>query len=160
MSFGLGVDGAKSRYSQAYLSAICAQSGSVVYEGRQDEDCWAIDARVELIASDVAVQLKCTEAPNRTKVGIRIDLKDDWIEKWSLKRTPVYVVGVVVPVGQDDWIEHSLDETTVHNTAAYWARFDRTSTAKSITLPYANRFGIHTLDVWNDDVDDAFGEWS
>lgn len=64
---GLGEDGAKSRYSQAYLSAVCSQSGHTLQEGRQDEDCWAVDTTVDLPAAPVLVQLKCTSSPKRRR---------------------------------------------------------------------------------------------
>lgn len=152
---GLTIDGAKSRYSQAYLSSICAQAGATMSEARQDEDVHAIDVKVDLQLQDVNVQLKCTQSPRKTKIGIRIDLEDGWITRWRLRLTPVYVVGIVVPSCQAQWIEHH-DEATHHRTRAYWQKFDPRSDAKSIVLPYTNRLTAETLTQWREDLSASF----
>lgn len=154
--FGLGANGAKSRYSQAYLSSICSQTGHTLQEGRQDEDCWAIDTTVDLTAASVLVQLKCTSSPLSTDGGYRVPLKTTWIEKWSAKQVPVYILLVVVPEVHDSWIEH-VSEQTVHKTHAYWARFDPLVHDKSIVLPSAQRFSRETLATWETQLDDVFG---
>ncbi|CAJ1505612.1 DUF4365 domain-containing protein [[Mycobacterium] burgundiense] len=153
---GLGVDGAKSRYSQAYLSAICSQSGHTLQEGRQDEDCWAVDTTVDLTAASVFVQLKCTSSPKAARGGgYRISLKQHWIDSWSAKMVPVYVMLVVVPPAQNEWIKQ-VDEQTVHRTHAYWERFDPNVHGKSIVLPKGQRFQASTLTAWETHVDDVF----
>lgn len=154
---GLGIDGAKSRYSQAYLSAVCSQSGHTLQEGRQDEDCWAVDTTVDLTAAGVFVQLKCTSSPKITREGdFRVSLKKAWTEKWAAKRLPAYVLLVVVPPVQDEWIEHP-DEHTVHRTRAYWQRFDPAEHTTSIILPKINRFQASTLGTWEAQLNDVFG---
>lgn len=156
MHHGLSLSGAKSRYSLAFLFSVCAQAGATVIEVRQDEDVHALDAKVDLQIQDVGVQLKCTEAPNKTRHGIRIDLEEGWIARWRLRLTPVYVVGVVVPSCKTQWIEHH-DEATHHRTLAYWQKFDPRSEAKSILLPYTNRLTAETLTEWRTDLNDDFG---
>ena len=153
---GLGDGGAKSRYSQSYLSSICSQSGHTLQEGRQDEDCWAVDTTVDLTAAPVLVQLKCTSSPALNKEGYRVDLKSEWVRKWTIKRVPVYVVLVVVPEVHGEWIEH-LSDTTMHNTHAYWQRFEEGKHTSSIVLPHRHRFSSATLHVWEDQLDDVFG---
>ncbi|AYF72535.1 DUF4365 domain-containing protein [Nocardia yunnanensis] len=154
---GLGLDGAKSRYSQSYLSAVCSQSGHTLQEGRQDEDCWAVDTTVDLPAASVLVQLKCTSSPRRTSVGdFRVPLKQQWIVSWSVKKVPVYVLLVVVPRKQHEWIAHA-DDHTVHQTHAYWERFDAATHTKSIILPKTQRFQASTLASWEDQLDNVFG---
>ncbi|WP_162526122.1 MULTISPECIES: DUF4365 domain-containing protein [unclassified Mycobacteroides] len=153
---GLGVDGAKSRYSQAYLSAICSQSGHTLQEGRQDEDCWAVDTTVDLSAAPVLVQLKCTSSPTATRKGdYRIQLKQHWVDSWTVKMVPVYVMLVVVPPLQDEWIEQS-DAQTVHRTHAYWERFNPKTHKKSIVLPKSQRFQASTLTTWETQLNDVF----
>lgn len=153
---GLGIDGAKSRYSQAYLSAVCSQSGHTLQEGRQDEDCWAVDTTVDLTAAPVLVQLKCTSSPKATRTGdFRISLKKDWVEKWSVKQVPVYVMLVVVPPLQHEWIEQA-DAQTVHRTHAYWQRFDPEAHKKSIVVPKSHRFEASTLTTWETQLNDVF----
>ncbi|GAA2553647.1 DUF4365 domain-containing protein [Mycolicibacterium diernhoferi] len=153
---GLGIDGAKSRYSQAYLSAVCSQSGHTLQEGRQDEDCWAVDTTVDLTAAPVLVQLKCTSSPKATRAGdYRISLKKDWVEKWSVKQVPVYVMLVVVPPLQHEWIEQA-DLQTVHRAHAYWERFDPGSHDKSIVVPKKQRFQASTLSTWETQLNDVF----
>lgn len=153
---GLGLDGAKSRYSQAYLSSICSQSGHTLQEGRQDEDCWAVDTTVDLTAASVLVQLKCTSSPKATRKGdYRIPLKQHWVDSWSSKMVPVYVMLVVVPPGQDEWIEQG-DGQTVHRTHAYWERFDPKAHTKSIVLPKNQRFQASTLTTWETHLNDVF----
>lgn len=153
---GLGLDGAKSRYSQAYLSAVCSQSGHTLQEGRQDEDCWAVDTTVDLTAASVLVQLKCSSSPKATRDGdYRISLKKDWVEKWSAKQVPVYVMLVVVPTLQNEWIEQA-DAQTVHRTHAYWERFDPKTHAKSIVLPKSQRFQASTLATWETQLNGVF----
>lgn len=148
---------AKSRYSLSYLFSVCAQAGRTATETRQDEDVHAVDAWVKLAGATVYVQLKCTEAPNRTATGIRVDFEDGWIEKWREEKLPVYIVLVVVPPGQTDWIEHLEDESTLHKAVAYWGRFDPESSKKSITLSLTDRLTLDTMDRWQQDVDDVFG---
>ncbi|AUN38639.1 DUF4365 domain-containing protein [Tsukamurella tyrosinosolvens] len=154
---GLSIDGAKSRYSQAYLSAVCSQSGHTLQEGRQDEDCWAVDTTVDLTAACVFVQLKCTSSPKITPSGdFRVSLKKQWTDKWTVKKVPVYVLLVVVPSVQDAWIEHP-DQHTVHRTRAYWQRFDPAEHTTSIVLPKINRFQASTLTTWEAQLNDVFG---
>lgn len=153
---GLGIDGAKSRYSQAYLSAVCSQSGHTLQEGRQDEDCWAVDTTVDSTAAPVLVQLKCTSSPRATRTGdYRISLKKHWVESWSEKQVPVYVMLVVVPPQQNEWIEQA-DEQTVHRTHAYWERFNPETHTKSIVLPRRQRFQASTLATWETQLNDVF----
>ncbi|BBZ19022.1 DUF4365 domain-containing protein [Mycolicibacterium gadium] len=153
---GLGVDGAKSRYSQAYLSAVCSQSGHTLQEGRQDEDCWAVDTTVDLTAAPVLVQLKCTSSPKGKRKGdYRIPLKAHWVDSWSTKMVPVYVMLVVVPTLQDEWIEQA-GEQTVHRTHAYWERFDPKRHKKAIVLPRSQRFQASTLKTWEMQLNDVF----
>ncbi|QSN52505.1 DUF4365 domain-containing protein [Mycobacteroides abscessus] len=153
---GLGLDGAKSRYSQSYLSAVCSQSGHTLQEGRQDEDCWAVDTTVDLTAASVFVQLKCTSSPTATHKGdYRIPLKQHWVDSWSVKMVPVYVMLVVVPPLQDEWIEQ-VSEQTLHRTHAYWERFDVTAHTKSIVVPKSQRFQASTLAAWETQLNDVF----
>ncbi|TDZ77373.1 hypothetical protein DE4585_04767 [Mycobacteroides salmoniphilum] len=150
------MDGAKSRYSQSYLSAVCSQSGHTLQEGRQDEDCWAVDTTVDLAAAPVLVQLKCTSSPKATSNGdYRIPLKRHWVDSWAVKMVPVYVMLVVVPSLQDEWIEQA-NEQTLHRTHAYWERFDAEVHTKSIVLPKSQRFQASTLAAWEAQLNDVF----
>lgn len=153
--FGLQIDGAKSRYSLAFLSAVCAQAGATMVETRQDEDVHAVDATVALGPSYVQVQLKCTWTPRESRNGMRIDLKPEWIEKWREKVIPTYIVGIVVPKSKLDWIEYS-EKNVIHNTTAYWERFNPETTKSSIVLPHQNRLTPESLHQWNSDLASMF----
>ncbi|AUM17399.1 DUF4365 domain-containing protein [Rhodococcus ruber] len=154
--FGLGIDQSKSRYSLSYLYSLCAHAGCAVKATEQDSDVHAIDATVEFEEADVRVQLKCTESPKSTKSGFTVSLEDSWIRKWQRCHIPVYVVLVVVPKLRSGWVDYRTQDT-VHNTHAYWERFDKTSTAKSIHIPIGNRFQSATLEKWHADLSSEFG---
>ncbi|WP_370500490.1 DUF4365 domain-containing protein [Mycolicibacterium sp. jd] len=147
----------KSRYSLAYLFALCAQAGYTAEETRQDEDIHAIDATVKLVGASVYVQLKCTEVPNKTQAGYRVDFEDEWIEKWQGEHLPVYIILIVVVSGQTNWIEHPDDASTLHRAAAFWGRFDAASDAKSITISASNRLTVDSMKQWQSDIDELFG---
>jgi Domain of unknown function (DUF4365) len=146
----------KSRYSLSYLYAICAQAGSGAQETRQDEDVEAIDAWVKLLGAPVPVQLKCTSSPNETKAGYRVDFEDGWIASWMTLQVPLFIVLVVVPKGQNLWVDHTLDTITLHRTAAFWGRFDQGSTAKSITLSRRDRLTADSFESWQEELDGVF----
>jgi Domain of unknown function (DUF4365) len=155
--YGLGIDGAKSRYSLSYLYAVCAHAGCTVYETPQDSDVHSVDGTIQFQESDVRVQMKCSSAKQMADEFERVDLKDKWIAKWKKSEVPVYVVLVVVPTDKTDWVGYG-DEDTLHKTRAYWARFKRDSTAKSIRIPRNQRFGVDTIHVWHEELVSRFGE--
>lgn len=156
-NFGMDLSHAKSRYSLSYLYALCAHVGCVVKETPQDSDVHAVDATVEFEESDVRVQLKCTSAKQMDGDSITVSFKETWIKKWMKCQLPVYIVLVVVPDDQTDWVDYGT-ESTLHRTQAYWARFDRNSRAKSIRVPQANRFSVDTLVEWHAQFANDFGE--
>lgn len=155
--YGLEPNSAKSRYSLSYLYAVCSQAGCTVKETAQDSDIHATDALVEFEEGDVRVQLKCSSALQMTGSHIRFPLKPRWIEKWKKYQGSMFVVLVVVPEEKADWVQYG-DVETVHRTQAYWAKFDRSSTEKSIVIPRANRFNISALAEWHSEFATDFGE--
>lgn len=154
--YGLSLNGAKSRYSLSYLYAVCSQAGCTVTETLQDSDVHAVDATVQFAEGDVRVQMKCSSTYRMTRSHIRFPLQQDWIDKWKKHQGATFVVLVLVPKDKADWVEYGAD--TLHRTQAYWAKFDRTSTEKSIVIPRANRFGVSTLDEWHSEFAIDFGE--
>jgi Domain of unknown function (DUF4365) len=148
---GLPLDQAKAVYSASYLDAVCAQAGVGMTSIGLDKDTLAVDATVNFMEMDVRVQLKCTSSPNLSGDGYRVDLKQKWIDKWRAFIPRPYVVLVVVPVKQNEWIRHPEDHTK-HETVAYWQRFDPASTAMSIHMPKSSRLTADTLGSWRQQV--------
>jgi hypothetical protein len=135
---------------------MCAQAGYTAQETRQDEDVVAVDAWVTLRGGPVPVQLKCTSSPEQTKAGYRVDFEDGWITEWKQQRLPVFIVLVVVPKGQNRWIDHTIDTVTLHRAAAFWGPFDPASTAKSITLSRKDRLTADSFASWQKELDSVF----
>jgi hypothetical protein len=156
-NYGLGIDGAKSRYSLSYLYAVCAHAGCTVYETTQDSDVHSVDGTIQFEESDVRVQMKCSSVKQMSNEFERVDLKDTWITKWKKSEVPVYVILVVVPEDKTEWVGYG-DKDTLHKTRAYWARFKRDSTASSIRIPRSQRFGLETIHEWHGDLMARFGE--
>ncbi|GAD87059.1 MULTISPECIES: DUF4365 domain-containing protein [Nocardia] len=155
--YGLDLNGAKSRYSLSYLYAVCSQAGCTVIETPQDSDVHSIDATVQFEEGDVRVQMKCSSTHRMTGSQIRFQLKQQWIDKWRKYQGTTFVVLVLVPEHKADWVQYGDDET-VHRTQAYWAEFDKSSTAKSIVIPRANRLDTSTLAKWHSAFAVGFGE--
>lgn len=154
--YGLDLNGAKSRYSLSYLYAVCAQAGCTVLETPQDSDVHAVDATVRFEEGDVRVQMKCSSTYRMDKSQIRFPLQQQWIDKWRKYQGTTFVVLVLVPEDKADWVEYGAE--TRHRTQAYWAKFDRNSTEKSIVIPRANRFDIAALAEWHSEFATDFGE--
>lgn len=149
--YGLGIDGAKSRYSLSYLYTVCAHAGCTVIETTQDSDVHSIDATIQFAEADVRVQMKCSSTKQMTSDFESIDLHDNWITKWKKSELPVYVVLVVVPEDKTEWVGYR-DDDTLHKTRAYWARYQRESTKKSIQIPRDQRFGVATIHEWHGEL--------
>ncbi|MCT7294316.1 DUF4365 domain-containing protein [Rhodococcus sp. PAE-6] len=109
----------KSRYSLAFMNALCAQAGVTIGETRQDEDVHAIDMAVNFTEAPVQVQLKCSSAKTMSGPFERIDLEERWIEKWAMSQLPVFLVLVVVPDDRADWLSDN-ERSTLHRAHAYW----------------------------------------
>lgn len=154
--YGLELNGAKSRYSLSYLFAVCSQAGCTVMETPQDSDVHSIDATVQFEEGDVRVQMKCSSTHQMTGSHIRFQLKQQWIDKWKKYQGTTFIVLVLVPENKADWVEYGVE--TLHRTQAYWAKFDRNSTMKSIVIPRTNRFDISALAKWHSEFATDFGE--
>jgi hypothetical protein len=149
----------KSRYSLAFMNALCAQAGLSIGETRQDEDVHAIDMGVIFPEAEVRVQLKCSSKKTMARDFETIALDKGWIAKWSLSLVPVFLVLVVVPDDQREWLEDS-DRATLHNTHAYWTRIETPipDDRKSVRISKADRVTIETLRVWRNALRVGFGK--
>ncbi|MET7967564.1 DUF4365 domain-containing protein [Micromonospora sp. NPDC005305] len=153
----LGPNGCKARFGVAYLRAICSQAGVGFTETSIDEDVLAIDGKVEFAVADARVQVKCT-GKFRINGGDTATWPADeqWWKKWHNSGVPVYFVLVVMdPDDQPDWLDHRVDGT-MHRTAAFWVRVDKMSQASGITVPKSQRLTADTLRQWSSDVDACF----
>lgn len=147
----------KSRYSLAFMNALCAQAGVTISETRQDEDVHAIDMAVNFTEAPVQVQLKCSSAKSMSGPSERIDLEERWIEKWSTSQLPVFLVLVVVPDDRADWLSDS-DRSTLHRAHAYWTQIEPPLAQKSVHVARTNRLTIDTLLDWRNILRKGFGQ--
>ncbi|WP_158610041.1 DUF4365 domain-containing protein [Micromonospora musae] len=150
-------NGSKARFGVAYLRAICSQAGVGFTETSIDEDVLAIDGAVDFATASARVQVKCT-GKFRIHGGSTATwpADDRWWAKWHGSCVPVYFVLVVMdPDEQPDWLDHRVDGT-MHRAAAFWARVDKMSQGASITVPKSQRLTADTLRQWSSDVDACF----
>lgn len=153
----MGDGSRKSRYSLAFMGALCAQAGIRMQETRQDEDVDAVDMSVEYPEAPVRVQLKCSSTKTMHGDYETIDLRDHWITSWKTSGIPVFLVLVVVDPSCRDWIEEQPVQT-LHRAHAYWAQFDPSSIRKSVRIYSANRVTVGTLLEWRNITRAAFGQ--
>lgn len=111
---------------------------------------------VEFPENPVRVQLKCSSAKQMTSEFETIDFEDYWIEQWKLNIGPVFIVLVVVPGEIAKWVTEG-DRETLHQTHAYWARFDPTSDRKSVRVYRSNRVTLGTLIIWRNAMRAIYG---
>lgn len=125
-------------------------------EVRADEDIMAVDVSIHFARASSRVQLKCTSGFTLTGKSITMTLEPGWVESWTGMDVPVYFVVVVVPKDIPEWISHPT-KSTIHKTAAYWARFDPALNTDKITVPKSQRLTLATLHQWKSDLDDKLG---
>lgn len=149
----------KGRYGVAYLKNVCAQFGVGLDETTSDEDVNGWDCAIKYLVNSVPVQIKCTSADfTADEPHLSWPVKPAWKSKWSAYRGgPAYFLVVRVPSSPDEWIQHGLDDQTIHRTAAYWARIDPAQMGASIRVDRANRFTAATLQHWHDEMLAEFG---
>ncbi|OZF09856.1 hypothetical protein CH300_00295 [Rhodococcus sp. 15-1154-1] len=138
------------------MNALCAQAGLGIVETRQDEDYQAVDLGLNYPEGVVRVQLKCSSAKTMAGNFETIDLEQSWIDNWKENVGPVFIVLVVVPDQLADWLTNH-DLTTVHETHAYWTRYDKTSSRKSVRLNKVDRVDLGTLFEWRNLQRVAYG---
>ena len=154
----LGANGAKARFGAAYLRTICSHAGVGFMETTIDEDVLAIDGKIEFAMGDARVQIKCT-GQFRIDGGTTASwpAEEAWWLKWHRSKVPVYFVIVMVdPDDQPQWLEHRNDGTLCR-TAAFWVRVDQMVEGPSITVPKVQRLTADTLAGWAADVNACFG---
>jgi hypothetical protein len=151
----LSPNGQRARYGVSYVRNICAQAGVGLSETSPDEDVLATDCTVDFKEGPVRVQVKCTSGLTIGGKTKSYTLKPEWLRKWDESLVPVYFVIVVVPKQDKTWLAHQADGT-FHRTAAFWQRVPQASTAKSITIPKAQRLTTDTLPIWHSELRAAF----
>jgi len=151
-------NGAKARYGVAHLRAICSQAGVAFVEISVDEDVMAFDGLVSFADVDVRVQVKCTG-------GFRINggrtaswwAEEHWWQKWRTKNPLYFVLVVMDPDVQPEWLDHRPDGT-LHRAAAFWTRVDRAAASASVVVPKDQRLTAATLRLWYAETLTGYGD--
>lgn len=130
-----------------YMRTLLAQAGVAHSEFSSGEDYLAADATLEFESGAVRVQVKAgTRKPNKSG-SITVPLRQDWKEKWSKCKLPVFLVYVrLEKTPHIEWIEHGDLHTLVH-ARAVWTRVNEVAAA-SVRVPLQNRLTVATFDTW------------
>jgi hypothetical protein len=134
----------KEQFSKAYVRAVVARGGYVVYEQEIDRD--SVDLGIASVGGlgtyrspKLELQLKCTSRDVMDATHVRFPLKiknyDDL--RFSNYQVPRILVVVVVPDRIEDWLVQSEDELAVRH-CGYWeslrGRGD-SSNIETVTIP-------------------------
>ena len=146
----LSANGSKARYGAAYLRALSAQAGYGFKETSIDEDVLAVDCTLEVPATDIRIQVKCTDQPWNKSLRIGYQVSPHWAQAWSQNLHTVYfvVVRLATTHGQSTWVHHGDDEATLHRAAAYWTGIDPNNVPNRVYVDKDNRLSADTFEQW------------
>ncbi len=144
-------NGRKGRYGVAYLRSLAAHAGVRFNETSPDEDVDAIDVALDFGRASAKIQIKCSAKWKVNHSSATLQLKPEWIEKWTENYEPTYVVLVKVPSLVGDWIE-AKSSSTVHRAVAFGKRFDSNEHTSSMKFTEADRLTSEMLYKWRDEV--------
>jgi Domain of unknown function (DUF4365) len=147
----LGQTRAQSRYGVAYLRALSAQAGFGLSETAADEDVLAVDCTLDIPASPVRVQVKCTTKNfGKTTNYLSFHVEDHWRAAWEQNLNDLYfvVIGLRSKVAAR-WVTHP-DLYTHHDAIAYWARIRPAAIPTAVRVHRADRLTATTIADWED----------
>jgi hypothetical protein len=124
-------------------------------ETSPDEDVLAVDCSVEFAEAPVRVQVKCTSQFAIRGRSASWPVEARWLRHWGASKVPVYLVLVIVEGSGDRWLMQQPGGTFQH-AAAFWARVDKLSDAKSLQVPKNQRLTVATIVDWREECVAAF----